>query len=163
MREVIHRFTFCITGILFISIISVLLALGCATLSKFLQLQQDPFPIRLVFFDETIPVNVPGHWPKNVLAFPKHESPFFYPIWIRVYTDPETQVMYHFAIHTIKKKVCLLLEYKTYPNPDDRKFYIFVDGLPIGIGLDQVRDMWNRIVSEEDSSTISAYHVMMQT
>lgn len=154
---------FSIIGLLLIFIVVALLflLLSCATLSKFLQLAQDPFPIKLVFFEEMIPVNIPGHWPKNVLAFPKRESPFFYPIWITVYTDPQTNMTYHFAIHTVKKKVCLLLQYKTYPSIDDRKFYIFIDGLPIMIGIDQVRNLWNRILSEEKSSGMEIYRAYL--
>ena len=123
----------------------------CASLSKFLKLEMASFPIELVFLKETIPVNVPGHWPKNILEFPESGYPLFYPVWVARYMDPETDNKYEFAIHTEKKKVYSLLEYKTYPKPDDRIFYIFVDEVPIKVELQKVIEIFERIISGESS------------
>ena len=123
----------------------------CATLSKFLKLKAASFPIKLVFLEETIAVNVPGHWPKNILEFPESGYPLFYPVWIARYTDMETGIKYEFAIHTEKKKIYVLLEHKVYPKEDDRIFYIFVDGVPIKVELQKVIDLFDRIISGESS------------
>ncbi len=123
----------------------------CASLSKFLKLEVASFPIELVFLKETIPVNLPRHWPKNILGFPESGYPLFYPVWVARYTDPETDNKYEFAIHTEKKKVYSLLEYKTYPKPDDRIFYIFVGGVPIKVELQKVIEIFERIIPRGSS------------
>lgn len=134
--------------------------LQCATLSKFLQLESDAFPIKLVFLEETIAVNIPGHWPKDILEFPESGYPLFYPVWVVMYTDPETGAKYEFAVHTEKKKVLSVMEYKTYPKPDDRIFYIFIDGLPIKVELAKVIELFNRINSGSNDSSRLKTHII---
>ncbi|GAG59850.1 unnamed protein product, partial [marine sediment metagenome] len=106
----------------------------------------------LSFFEETIPVNIPGHWPENVAEFPESGYPLFYPVWVKRHIDPETDIKYEFAIHTVEKKIYVLLEYKTYPSQDDRIFYIFLDGLPIEVDLERVRKLFDRMISGSELS-----------
>lgn len=67
-------------ALLVIILATLLFVPSCAILSKFLQLKVDPFSIELVFLEETISVNIPGHWPKDILEFPQSGYPLFYPV-----------------------------------------------------------------------------------
>ncbi|MCK5601648.1 hypothetical protein KAR91_07265 [Candidatus Pacearchaeota archaeon] len=134
------------TGFICLMFFLLFTFISCATLSKFLQLKQEAFPIKLVFLEETIPVNIPGHWPENVTEFPQSGYPLFYPVWVQQYTDPKTDIKYEFTIHVEKKKVYVILEYKTWPDPDDIIWYLFVDGIPIEVDIGKIRDLFDRII-----------------
>ena len=114
----------------------LILTVSCALLDRIPGIGgEDCFEVSLELAPGvTAAFNVPGHWPVDLGELPCHLYPLGWPVAVW-HAEDAGGVKYEIIFSINDGRVYVLLEYRTCPSPDDRKFYLFVDGVPIGAGV----------------------------